>query len=414
MLNSNTSRMRFKKAFQEAITEILFVLAIVSAMPLSIQPVKALEQPGNSCTDCHVKLTPEAHRQFVEMRSMHLGMGVSCSTACHEDRFNKPTANTYGLWSISMHALFNATCEKCHNGNPSVFSKEEAHAGLSNTRTACNNTHETCGKCHESELDEFINSEHFKKQSGGKPAPTCLTCHQAHSVRELTPSEREEFCTSCHASFNEACEKCHVNQLAVSRQEAHLYLSNISIVRANNPETCGECHKPELTEFKSSPLFKKLESGEVHVPTCTVCHQAHIMRILTSSEREAFCSNCHNNMTGIDSAVLKKANEALSFAGELQAEISKAEGAVVSAKAEGKDVKEAEMYLESARTILNDVPDAWHRFNLTYFETEVLQGIAEAQKAEKKAAESAKTPGFEVVLMMSGLTAAYFLKRGLP
>lgn len=397
------------KNLSGVIPGILFVLAVVSAM-LPIQPAEALELPANSCADCHLKLTSEAHRQFVEMRSMHLEIGVSCSTACHEDRLNKPTASTYGLWSISMHALFNATCEKCHDGNPQAFSKKEAHTSLSNTSTACANTHETCGKCHESELEEFMSSEHFKKQSGGKPAPTCLTCHQTHSVRELTSSEREEFCTNCHARFNETCEKCHVNQLAVSRQEAHLYLSNISIVRTNNPETCEECHKPELKEFKSSPLLKKLESGENHVPTCTVCHQAHTMRILTSSEREYFCSNCHN-VTGIDPAVLQKAEKALSSVNDLQGEISKARGAVISAKAEGKDAAEAERYLGSAATILKHVPETWHRFNLTYFENEIHQGIANARKAEKTAAESAKTPGFGGILLISGLMAAYFLKK---
>ncbi len=401
--------MQFKKTFQEVITGMLFVMAIVSAMPLLIQPAKALELPNNSCADCHLKLTSETHRQFVEMRSVHIEMGVSCSTACHEDRLNKPTASTYGLWSTSMHALFNATCEKCHDGAPSAVSKKEAHVGLSNTSTACANTHETCGKCHESELEEFMSSDHFKKQSGGKPAPTCLTCHQTHSVRELTPSEREEFCTNCHARFNETCEKCHVDPSA-PKQEAHLYLSNISIVRANNPAICGNCHEPELEEFKSSPLFKKLESGDEH-PACITCHPVHTMRIFTSSEREYFCNNCHNNITGIDPAMLKNTEKVLSSVSELRIEISKARDAVISAKAKGKDVTEAERDIESAVTILKDVPEAWHRFNLTYFETGIQQGIANAQKAEKMAAESVKTPGFGGILLISGLIAAYFLKR---
>lgn len=314
--------MRFKNV-SGIIIGIVFVLVVFSFF----QPAAAIThgQPNNSCADCHRKLifTSETQRQFVEIRIKHLESGISCSIVCHEDKLNKSTASTYAMWSISMHALFDVTCEKCHGGNSQAPLKKDAHAGL----------------------------------------------------------------------------------------------SNISISRANTPETCGKCHEPELNEFKSSLHFKKLESGEEGpAPACITCHQAHSVRVLTASEIEDFCSNCHNRITGIDPSVPRKAEKALSSVNELKVEISKARSAVLSAKAKGKDVTQAEEDLEAARTILRNVPPVWHRFNLTYFETEVQKGIEDTRKAEKETAESeatpmpTKAPGFEVLLLILSLFTAYFLK----
>lgn len=306
---------------------IVFVLVMMSAMQLFIQPATgpAPNLPNNSCADCHRKLifTSESQRQFVDIRIKHLESGISCSIVCHEDKLNKSIASTYAMWSVSTHALFDVTCEKCHGGNQSAVLKKDAHQGL----------------------------------------------------------------------------------------------SNISISRANTPETCGKCHEAELDEFKSSQHFKKLESGgEGPAPACITCHQAHSVRVLTSSEIEDFCSNCHNRITGINPAVPKKAETALASVRELQVEISKARSAIISAKATGADVTGAEANLDSAKTILKNTPSVWHRFNLTYFDTEIHKGIADARNAGKVAPEKpatplpTKAPGFEGLLLIFGLLAVYLLK----
>jgi len=310
---------------------IVLVLMIASALMLLVQTAGAAapQMPNNSCADCHRKLlfSSESQRQFVDIRIKHLESGISCSIVCHEDKLNKTTASTYAMWSVSTHALFDVTCDKCHGGNPSAVLKKDAHSGVSSTGIARANTPEMCGKCHESELDEFKSSKHFTKLESGEegPAPACITCHQAHSVR-----------------------------------------------------------------------------------------------VLTASEIEDFCSNCHNRITGISPAVPKKAEAALSSVNELQVGISKARSAVISAKAKGKDVTAAEADLEAARTILKNTPSVWHRFNLTYFDIEVQKGIVDTQMVEKETAESpatplpTKAPGFEGVLLISVLIAAYFLgiRRG--
>lgn len=310
------------------ITGIFFLLVTLTILQLVVQPAIAASPnlPNNSCADCHRTLlfNTGEQRQFIDIRIKHLESGISCSIVCHEDKLNKTTASTYALWSISTHALFGVTCEKCHGGNASGISKQEAHVGL----------------------------------------------------------------------------------------------SNISIARANTPETCGKCHQAELGEFKSSKHFMRLESGEeVPAPACITCHQAHSVHVLTASEIEDFCSNCHNNITGINPTVPKRAENALSSVGDLRVEISKATSAVNTAKAKNLDVTQAEVNLDSAVTILKETPSVWHRFNLTFFDTEVQNGIAEAQKATNATSNAqgtpaaTKAPGFGAALFIIGLFVAYFLKR---
>ena len=128
-------------------TGIVFALIAASFLLLLIQPAIAAppQLPNNSCADCHRKLifTSEKQRQFVDIRIKHLESGISCSIVCHEDKLNKSTASTYAMWSVSTHALFNITCEKCHGGDQLATSKEKAHVGLSNSSIARKNTPET-------------------------------------------------------------------------------------------------------------------------------------------------------------------------------------------------------------------------------------------------------------------------------
>lgn len=314
-----------KKNVLKMIIGIFFLLIAFQA----IQPAVARtpDMPNNSCADCHRKMlfSSTEQKQFIDIRIKHLESGISCSIVCHEDKLNKSTGSNYAMWSISTHALFEVTCEKCHGGEPSKVSKQEAHQGISNK----------------------------------------------------------------------------------------------TILRANTPDMCGKCHEPELVEFKSSQHYKKLESGqEGPAPACITCHQAHSIRVLSSSEIEDFCSNCHNSVTGINPAVPNKAQSVLASLKELQFEISKARSAVISAKAMGKDVTAAEAALEDARTILKAAPSVWHRFNLTYFDTEIQKGIEDAKNAEKVVPEgivtqpaSTKAPGFGILMLISGFIAAYLIKR---
>jgi predicted CXXCH cytochrome family protein len=279
----------------------------------------------------------------------------------------------------------------------------------------------SCANCHRQLLFNNESQRQFieiRIQHLENGISCSIVCHE-DKLNKTTASTYALWSISTHALFDVTCEQCHGgNASAVSKQEAHLGISNTSIARVNTPEMCGKCHAPELNEFKSSKHFKRLESvQELPAPACITCHQAHSVRVLTSSEIEDFCSNCHNNVTGINPSVPKHAEIALASVTDLRFEVGKARNAVITAKANGKDVTAAEANFESAMAILKNIPSVWHRFNLTYFDTEVQKGLSEAKNAEQVMPEEnvqpapTKAPGFESILIVAGFFAAFLLKR---
>jgi predicted CXXCH cytochrome family protein len=278
----------------------------------------------------------------------------------------------------------------------------------------------SCADCHRKliftseEQRQFIDIRIKHLESG---ISCSIVCHE-DKLNKSIASTYAMWSVSTHALFDITCDDCHGgNKLANSKNEAHAGVSNKTIAREATPEMCGKCHEPELEEFKSSRHFKKLESSEEGpAPACVTCHQAHSVRVLTASEIEDFCSNCHNGITGIDPSVPKKAEAALSSVIELQNEIAKARTSIITS-GKGADVNEAETNLESARSVLKGIPSVWHRFNLSYFETEVQKGISDAKAAENlvpeqtQKPETTKSPGFEGFFLISGMIAIYLLKR---
>ena len=151
--------MTIMRNFIPGMIYILFMIQLLTQNTVAIGQL-----PNNSCVDCHGKLLFSSEsKQFVDMRIKHIENGISCSIDCHEDKANRSIASSYALWKISAHAQFNVTCEKCHGGNPLADSKIDAHTNLSNDSIARENTPDTCGKCHVSQLEEFKNSTHFKR-----------------------------------------------------------------------------------------------------------------------------------------------------------------------------------------------------------------------------------------------------------
>src|SRR3989337_4363209 len=175
----------------------IMLLFAVFAVPVFAQ--------GNSCLDCHEKLTAfsEKERELNEIRIKHLQRDVACSLECHATTIDKFAKSNYEQWTNSKHALFNVTCDNCHRGNTSSDVKEIAHEGVlrsseTNSTVFYRNVPETCGKCHINELNQFKDSLHYQRLTALKQAPTCDTCHGPHEFKVLNTSEFEGLCSNCH------------------------------------------------------------------------------------------------------------------------------------------------------------------------------------------------------------------------
>lgn len=126
----------------------------------------------------------------------------SCIT-CHEDLTAKNVSVNYQRWADSVHSSYFVTCDACHAGNPNEKTQAEAHSSLKNVTDPQSpiyfkNVPETCGKCHETELEHFKNTMHYQRLRAESSAPSCATCHQPHSFKVLKASELSPLCSVCH------------------------------------------------------------------------------------------------------------------------------------------------------------------------------------------------------------------------
>lgn len=126
----------------------------------------------------------------------------SCIT-CHENVTIKKPSDNYQRWSDSVHSSYFVTCDACHGGDHNINSETGAHSTMKNVTDPespiyFKNVPETCGKCHETELEHFKNTMHFQRLRAESSAPSCATCHVPHSFKVLKASELSPLCSVCH------------------------------------------------------------------------------------------------------------------------------------------------------------------------------------------------------------------------
>jgi Holliday junction resolvasome RuvABC DNA-binding subunit len=161
--------------------------------------------------------------------------------------------------------------------------------------------------------------------------------------------------------------------------------------------------------------YQRLRS-ESSAPSCATCHQPHSFKVLKASELAPLCSVCHNEKVQATSAnVPVDAKLALEMATELQNEIVTAKNAISEAKAKGMDVSLAQIELEKATSVMEDVPSLWHSFNLKNFDKQIQTGIDSAKKAQIKLTEVEPTvppvPGIGVVAVLGIITTLYIIRK---
>lgn len=280
----------------------------------------------------------------------------------------------------------------------------------------------SCLDCHEklsafSEKERELNEVRVKHLA--REVSCSLECH-ATTIDRIAKSNYEQWTHSKHAMFNVTCNNCHGGNIDSSvKEKAHegVFRSsefNSTVFYRNVPETCGNCHKRELTEFMDSKHFQKLKALK-QAPTCDTCHMPHEFNVLNISEFQGLCSQCHNdNMRVAPSDAPDKAAAALKNGEKLKIEIKLAQDAIKLASQQEKDVSKAQKSLDTAISIKDNLPVLWHGFNLPHFEEVIDAGIKSAQQSQLEAGvpiAKPSIPGFELFFSLMGITALYLLIR---
>ncbi|MBF0432519.1 MAG: hydroxylamine oxidoreductase [Fibrobacteria bacterium] len=230
---------------------------------------------------------------------------------CHKD----DNVGLYQQWGDSKHYSANVGCYECHmakKGDKDIL-KDEDHKAFSIATIV---SPKDCGRCHEKEVDEFINSHHSK---AGR-----IMGSLDNLLAEVVEGNND-FKTKAHpegvsAAAVNGCWQCHGSQIEVDEKTGKLDPAtwpnsgigrinpdgsegscsachsrhSFSVELARQPENCGKCHlgpdHPQLEIYNESKhgiaynankdkmnlASSKWVVGEDYsaAPTCATCHMS--------------------------------------------------------------------------------------------------------------------------------------------
>jgi hypothetical protein len=314
---------------------------------------------------------------------------------CHAE---KRTAFVQGV-----HAEAGIRCHDCHGGNPRADSLPAAHAGRFLGKPTKIQTVALCGSCHadpdqmrpfglpSGEMAEFATSRHGKLllQSHDTLAPTCIDCHDAHTIRRPDDARSNVYPTNIPAT----CGRCHDDQQRMAkfgiptdqgerfRNSAH----GIALLRDQNFEApaCIGCHgshsalPPRVSEVATVCSRCHVAEGDAlrlgahaaaarsaALPGCLGCHSNHDTERIPADRLAASCTKCHAPGTrahGVGVEIEKLAMGA-------QADLDTAEQVLNELALAGRQTGDARFRYQTALTAFNQIAMAQHELNLDRLE----------------------------------------------
>lgn len=230
----------FKKNFLFILLVILCALTWANAAEQAkAVPVKGA-QASSGCINCHAKLTP----------------GVVSD------------------WKASAHSKKAVTCETCHGS---------AHTSAADVEKVAVAGPDTCKRCHEKQVTQFMGGKHAMAFPSGFAIPSfhnnpsvmteggkgCGGCHK------FGPKNAEQFATLKKAGLgtqSSTCDACHTRH-------------TFSKTEASQPQACMTCHQgPDHDTYQMylsskhgvRAMMKQVGAlpKTAAAPTCQTCHMS--------------------------------------------------------------------------------------------------------------------------------------------
>lgn len=284
---------------------------------------------GMSCTDCHKDIADMPHTQRLKP--------VDCS-GCHSE------ANA--VFSKSRHVVIHAVnnvanaprCADCHGAHDVLkVSDENSHVSTKNVSNTCMRCHGATEAARRSGIPipgagkMFSQSVHYKKlMAGDTSAPTCVTCHGAHDLKDRLDPESPIYrnniaktCGNCHDTADWAesvhgvafmrgtpdapgCIDCHSDHNIRGKE------GKLTVAAIVSEKACPSCHGAETIAAKYGVEVEKVQGyeqsfhglsealGDARVANCADCHNGHKVfpesdprSSINDNNLPATCGKCH-------------------------------------------------------------------------------------------------------------------------
>ncbi len=295
---------------------------------------------NNLCETCHKGAMEQIWRGEHAVAADQLQGELSCAS-CHDvHATHKPHLDSGTL----------EACQKCHEGYQDQF-RGSVHeplifSGKMNC-LSCHRSHQVsdaaereqfgCGQCHTDVEAQYRGSVHrLARLRGNTVAAMCGDCHGGHHV--LPPDNPES--PVAHKNIPRTCGKCHTEKTVVTSDYVRLPISlpnylqsvhglelkegkptavctdchgthdllstadeNCPTNKPNLIRTCGQCHPKESEQFANSVHGRALAHGIADAPSCTDCHDEHLIRktrdprspVSPRNQASQACAECHED-----------------------------------------------------------------------------------------------------------------------
>jgi formate dehydrogenase gamma subunit len=180
--------------------------------------------------------------------------------------------------AIARGNMSAAVCTDCHNGHD-ILPASNAQSSIAKV-----NIPNTCGKCHRTESNEFMQSVHGVALARGvSRSPNCTDCHGIHKIDTPIENGTNGSKSATVAVGTESCAKCH---------------EGVTLTREFG--VAGE----RVKSYRDSYHGLASQLGSKVVANCASCHGVH--NILPSSDSRSMinaanlqktCGQCHVGAT---------------------------------------------------------------------------------------------------------------------
>jgi len=242
-------------------------------------------QPAANCEDCHGGAHEILAADDAKSPVNHQNIPTTCGR-CHGQSFlmesNGQSAQAFVSYQQSVHGLAiekgskkAAVCTDCH-GTHEILPANDQKSPIYKF-----NVPATCGKCHTTVEETFMQSIHGQGIARGNGlAPVCTDCHGIHSIK-------------AHIDPNSSVSEQNIARTTCARCHEGVRLSQEFGVAGNR-----------LSTYMDSYHGLAAEGGSAVVANCASCHGVH--DILPSSDPrstinranlDATCGKCHKGVT---------------------------------------------------------------------------------------------------------------------